>query len=207
MKKTLRNTVYSAYPSGYAPYTDRCRTLKMKQTITWTFLLTLTLMACSETKSTEKNTDGFTSRLHTTEFETDWYRPLGHTTLEKHLADFKSIDWADEYWKEDSAETFNWPDLEVLDGQNSKYLSVSVCPMTHNSFQFYVGLGVHNENSDNGRVTRTVRLYGTATDKPDRTIALIKLFFDRDFDKLNRHLERLDFFDEIEDMYQNIEKE
>lgn len=175
----------------------------MKQTGLLTFLLILMLIGCHGTKSTEMDAE-FTSRIHTTDLEPDWYRPLGQTTFEQHLANFQSINWESEYWKGDSAETFNAPDLEVLDHKSSKYLSVSVCPNTHESFQFYIGLGTHNENPNTGQIKRTVRLYGTGTDKPDKVIALIKLFFDRDYDEIERLLKDLDFFEELDDLYQDI---
>jgi hypothetical protein len=151
--------------------------------------------------------DEFTSRIHTTDLKTDWYRLLGETSLDKHLINFASIDWKNNYWQEDKAESFNFPDLEVLDQQSLKYLSISVCYNTPENFQFCAGLGTHNKNLKNGKVTRTVQLYGTATDNPDKVLELVKLFFNRDFDKLDKQIKTLDFLEEIEDLYQNIEKE
>lgn len=177
---------------------------RMKHTALLAFLLILIIIGCNRTHSTETSAE-FTSRIHTTDLDTDWYRPLGQTTLEQHLANFLSINWESEYWKGDSAETFNAPDLEVLDHKSSKYLSVSVCPNTHESFQFYIGLGTQSENTNTDQVKRIVRLYGTGSDNPDKVIALIKLFFERDFDGIDRLLKDLDFFEELEDLYQNIE--
>ena len=150
--------------------------------------------------------DNFTSRIHTIDLETDWFNQLGETTLDKHLDDFNNIDWKSEYWKEDKSETYNATDLEVLDIENSRYLSVSVCPNTHESFQFYVGLGTHNKNLENGEITRKVRLYGTTTDNPKITKNIIKLFFYRDFEELENQLKKMDFFEELDDGYQNIKK-
>lgn len=167
------------------------------------FLLT----NCSYEKSSQVKSGIFISRVHTTDLKTDWYKPLGPTNLIKHLKDFKSIDWEREYWKEDSAKTYEASDLEVLDEENSKYFSISVCPNTFESFQFYVGLGKQIENPENGNIKRTIRLYGTATDEPEKALSLLRLFFAQDFDKLEEQLAALDFFEEIEDVYHNIEKE
>jgi len=174
------------------------------KTIIWKLLLSLTLFACNNQKP---NMDNFTSRIHTIDLKTDLFNPLGPTTLDKHLIDFNNINWKTEYWKEDKSETYNATDLEVLDVENSKYLSVSVCPNTHDSFQFYVGLGSHNKNPENGQITRKVRLYGTATDDPEKTKEIIRLFFFRDFENLNRQLKKMDFFEELDDGYQNIKDE
>lgn len=176
----------------------------MKHTALLAFLLILIIIGCNRNHSTETSAE-FTSRIHTTDLDTDWYRPIGQTTLEQHLANFQSINWESEYWKGDSAETFNAPDLEVLDHKTSKYLSVSVCPNTHESFQFYIGLGTQSENTNTGQVKRIVRLYGMGSDNPDKVTSLLKLFFERDFDGICRLLKDLDFFEELEDLYQNIE--
>ncbi|WP_321481322.1 hypothetical protein [uncultured Bacteroides sp.] len=38
------------------------------------------------------------SRLHTPEFETDYYKILGTTSLEKYTSDFQKNDWKEDFW-------------------------------------------------------------------------------------------------------------
>lgn len=147
----------------------------------------------------------FNSRIHTTDIETDLFKLLGKTTYEKHLKDFENIDWEKEYWKENRSNHFNVPDLEVLDNVTSKYFTISVCPNTQESFQYYVGFGNHNLNNETGKVTRVIKIYGTSSTNQERIKELIKLFFEKDYKKLQEKLDNLDFFEELDDAYENIE--
>ncbi len=152
---------------------------------------------------------GFESRLHESSYHTDFFKILGPTKLEKHIKDFERIDWETEYWKENNQETFNSPDLEVLDKNSNRYLSVSVCPNTHDSYQFYFGLGNHIETiiEDSIVINRTIKLYGSLTNNPKDVEFIFHLFFERKYEDLNIELNRMDFWEEIEDKYLNIENE
>ena len=172
-----------------------------------TLLTLLTLNSCVQTNKTdEMNTGIFESRIHTTEMEIDWYKFLGKTSLDKHLEDFDRINWKEDYWKEDENKTYNSPDLEVLNTTNSKYLSISVCPNTFDSYQFFIGYGTHKTDESQNQIYRTVKLYGTATDQKEDVKDFIRLFFTGNLTKLESRLEKLDFFEELEDVYQNIDR-
>lgn len=159
----------------------------------------------TDKKETSKDmgTD-FISRIHTTDYETDSYKLLGKTDYKKHIDDFEKINWSDEYWKEDREMTFNFPDLEVLDLQEGKYLSISLAPNTEDSFQYIIGLGNHRETSDLSP-TRTVKLYGTESESKELPRRLIQLIFERDYAQIDEEMKKLYLFDEVEDFYLNGE--
>ena len=149
-------------------------------------------------------TNEFISRIHTPDLETDFYRILGTTSLEKHSADFEKVDWKGDYKKEFNSMEFNMPDLEVLSKNDSKYLSVSVAPNTEDSFQYVIGLGNHLETDHPNNPNRTVKLYMTESENVEIPKKFIDLFFKRDFSKINAELQELYLMDEIEDVYKNV---
>ncbi|MEH6537836.1 MAG: hypothetical protein V7719_15650 [Psychroserpens sp.] len=145
----------------------------------------------------------FVSRIHKTDYETDSYKVLGKTDYEKHLTDFNKINWSDEYWKEFRDLTFNFPDLEVLDDKNGKYLSISLAPNADDSFQFTIGLGNHKENGSGQNPIRTVKLYGTESENKELPKKIIRLIFDNNYEQIDFELNKLFLIDEIEDVYIN----
>jgi len=181
----------------------------MRNFTTILILLPVLFFSCKDNTdkkqtSNEMKTD-FISRIHKTDYETDSYKLLGKTDYEKHIADFNKINWHDEYWKEYRDLTFNFPDLEVLDENNGKYLSISLAPNTEDSFQYSIGFGNHKENSGGQMPTRIVKLYGTESENKELPTKLIRLIFDRDYEQIDNELNKLFLFDEIEDLYINQE--
>lgn len=146
----------------------------------------------------------FVSRIHTTELETDFYRLLGKTSLEKHISDFESVDWKNDYVKEFNSMNFNLPNLEVLNKTDSKYLSVSVAPNTEDSFQYVIGLGTHKETGDPSNPKRKVKLYMTESENAEIPKKYFDLFFKKDFEGINSELDGLYLMDEVEDVYKNV---
>lgn len=146
----------------------------------------------------------FTSRIHSSEFETDLYKILGKTTLEKHTSDFESINWKNNFWNEFKYGSLNMTDLEVLSKNDSKYLSISTFPNTDDTFQFFIGYGNHIETKNIDKPKRKVKIYITRTENEEIPKKLIYLFFQRDFNKINSKLKELTFMNEIEDLYKNI---
>ncbi|MCG2432169.1 hypothetical protein [Aequorivita xiaoshiensis] len=170
-------------------------------------LLPILFFACKNKTDKNENTNemktDFISRIHKTDYETDSYKLLGKTDYKKHLTDFNQINWSDEYWKEYRDLTFNFPDLEVLDEKNGKYLSISMAPNTDDTFQFSIGLGNHKENASGEIPTRTVKLYGTESENKELPKKLIQLIFDRNYEQIENELNKLFLLDEIEDLYIN----
>ena len=148
----------------------------------------------------------FISRVHNSSDEIDWYRLLGPTNLEKHLSDFGNINWKDEYWTQEETNNFNFPFLEVIDFRKSIYLSISVCPNTYETFQFYIGLGGHKEYMKNGKieVERKARFYGTSSENMKKTKRIICHFFNRNLKGVIKEFDKMWLIDEIEDLYQNL---
>ncbi len=158
----------------------------------------------TDKKETSKDMEtDFASRIHISDYETDSYKLLGKTEYEKHIDDFEQINWSDEYWKEDSNMTFNFPSLEVLDLKEGRYLSISQAPNTDDSFQFVIGLGKHRENSNPQNPTRTVKLYGTESENKELPRKFIQLIFARNYEQIDEEVKKLYLFDEIEDLYVN----
>ena len=104
-------------------------------------ILVLTLISCKEKTNenpSEKNmTNKFISRLHTPVLDTDFYRILGTTSLEKHTSDFQKINWKEEFWSEYNSGNFNMSDLEVFNVTDSKYLSIMTSPKIRKSCGLY----------------------------------------------------------------------
>jgi len=179
----------------------------MKKPLFWILIMSLFLISCKDKKS--ENSIGqnieneFVSRIHTTNLETDLYRPLGKTSLEKHIKDFEDVDWKNDFIKEFNSMNFNLPDLEVLSKNDSKYLSVSIAPNTEDSFQYIIGLGTHLETGDPNYPNRKVKLYMTESENEEIPKKFFNLFFNRDFEGINSELERFYLMDEIEDVYEN----
>ena len=180
----------------------------MKKYLFLTLTLTALLVSCQEKKSENSNgqkmENEFVSRIHTTELETDFYRVLGKTSLEKHISDFEKVDWKNDYIKEFNSMNFNLPDLEVLSKNDSKYLSVSIAPNTEDSFQYVIGLGTHEETGDPNHPKRKVKLYMTESENSEIPKKFFDLFFERDFKAINSELDGLYLMDEIEDVYKNV---
>ena len=174
----------------------------MKLKIFVIFIL-LVFVSCNNKNEKEKNShiDNFTYRIHTTDLETDYYKLKGKTTKENFIKEFKNIEWIKEYQKFSNNEEFNFPDIEIMDNLNGKYLSISIAPNTLETSQFVIGIGNHKifEN----KIERTVKLYWTETDDQIKITELISLFFNRETDSLKKRIDNLDF-DEIEDLYLNV---
>lgn len=181
----------------------------MKLCLYWMLIFSISLFSCKENKSgnsdKQKMENEFISRIHTTDLEAEIYQLLGKTDLKKHLSDFEKIEWKNDYKREFSSMNFNMPDLEVLSKADSKYLSVSIVPNTEDSFQFVIGLGVHQEFDDSTNPNRKVKLYMTESEDSEIAKKYFKLFFERDFDAINSELNELYLMDEIEDVYINKE--
>jgi hypothetical protein len=181
----------------------------MKKPLFWTLIFSIFIFSCKEKKAENSNgqenmENDFVSRIHTTDLESDLYRLLGKTSLEKHISDFENVDWKGDYKKEFNSMEFNMPDLEVLSKNDSKYLSVSVAPNTEDSFQYVIGLGNHLETDHPNNPNRTVKLYMTESENVEIPKKFIDLFFKRDFSKINAELQELYLMDEIEDVYKNV---
>lgn len=88
-------------------------------------------------------------------------------------------------------------------------MSISVCPLTIETYQYQIGVGHHEEKIDNNKTlyNRTIKLYGTNTNNEDEIKEIIELFFDSDYSKFEDKINNLDFFDEIEDVYFNLNSE
>ena len=170
-------------------------------------ILILTLISCKEKTNenpSEKNmTNEFISRIHTPELETDFYRILGMTSLEKHTADFQKINWKKDFWREYESGNFNMTDLEVFNRTDSKYLSIGTAPNMDDTFQFVIGLGTHKETNDKNNPIRKTKLYFTETENTEVPEKLIELFFKGDYSNINSELNTYEM-DEIEDLYLNI---
>ena len=180
----------------------------MKKPLFWTLILSVFLISCKQKKAENSNgqknmENEFVSRIHTTELETDFYRLLGKTSLEKHVSDFENVDWKGDYKKEFNSMEFNMPDLEVLSKNDSKYLSISIAPNTEDSFQYVIGLGTHEETGDPNNPNRKVKLYMTESENSEIPKKFFDLFFERNFQKINTELNGLYLMDEIEDVYKN----
>ncbi len=111
----------------------------MKTTLLF-FLLLFALFSCNSINNKQadskkepaghdsKQYNGFISRIHKSNLETDWYKLLGTTGFDKHILDIKNIDWKKKYLEQTNNETYNYPVIEVLDTINYIYLSVTVSP-------------------------------------------------------------------------------
>jgi hypothetical protein len=179
----------------------------MKKTIA-IIIIVLTLTSCKEKKKenlSKKNMNvEFISRIHTPEFETDEYKTLGTTTLEKHLSDFEKINWKKDFWNEFNSGNFNMSDLEVLSVNDSKYLTIMTAPNTDDTFQFIIGFGIHTETSASTKPNRKVKLYMTESENNEIPKKYIDLFFKRDFNLIKEELNKITLMEEIEDLYINI---
>jgi hypothetical protein len=179
----------------------------MKTTITLAIIV-LVLASCKKNLTDKSNmeiaSNGFSSRIHTPEMETDVYKLLGTTSYEKHLKDFESVDWKKDYWNEYRSNSFNMTDLEVFSENDSRYLSISTSPDTDDTFQFYIGYGTQIETEKPRNPKRIVKMYLTESESDDVPKEFIELFFRQDFDQIESKLKDLFFMDEIEDLYINI---
>ena len=179
----------------------------MKKTFT-IIILALIIISCKEKKKENLNRENisieFISRIHTPEFETDQYKLLGTTTLEKHISNFEKINWKKDFWNEFNSGNFNMSDLEVLSIKDSKYLSIMTAPNTDDTFQFIIGLGTHTETNDPTKPNRKIKLYMTETENNEIPKKYINLFFKRDFNQIKMELNKTTLMEEIEDLYINI---
>ena len=170
-------------------------------------ILILTLISCKEKTNenpSEKNmTSEFISRIHTPELETDFYKILGTTSLEKHTADFQKIDWKKDFWSEYESGNFNMSNLEVFNVTDSKYLSIGTAPNTDDTFQFVIGLGNHIKTDGINNPVRKIKLYYTESENYEIPKKLIGQFFNREYSKIETELKKYSM-DEIEDLYLNI---
>ena len=170
-------------------------------------LLVLILISCKEKTNeipNEKNmTNEFITRLHTPELETDFYKILGTTSLQKHFNDFEKIDWKKDFWSEYESGNFNMSNLEVFNVTDSKYLSIGTAPNTDDSFQFVIGLGNHIKTDDINNPIRKIKLYYTESENPEIPKKIIGQFFDGEYSKIDSELKKYSM-DEIEDLYLNI---
>jgi len=163
-----------------------------------------TLVSCVESM---KIRQGFVSRIHKSTHQEDWFKLLGTSNLKKHIKDFENIDWDKEYWQQNKSNEYNNPDIEVIDEKNSIYLSISVVPDTFESYQFCIGIGTHKETIINEKINveRNIRLYLSGTDNISKPKEIIRLFFNREFKKIESEIKQMDFFFETEDNYLNLE--
>jgi hypothetical protein len=149
-------------------------------------------------------TNEFISRLHTPDFDTDYYKILGKTSLEKHVSDFHKINWEEDFWGEYDSGNFNMSDLEVFNVNDLKYLAIRTAPNTDTTYQFIIGLGTHTETNISNEPKRKVKLYYTEKESREVPLRFIEYFFKGDYEKINKELAEYDV-DEIEDVYYNIE--
>lgn len=119
-------------------------------------LLFLITTSCNKKKKSD-----FLSRIHTPNLEIDFYKPLGTTTLKKHIQDFEKIDWKKDFWTEFESNNFNNTDIEVLNKRDSRYLSISTAPRNSNDFQFIIGYGTHKKTKNANSPFRKIKLYMT----------------------------------------------
>ena len=171
-------------------------------------ILVITLISCREKIKNNTNENimasEFISRVHTSELETDHYKLLGTTSLQKHIVDFHKINWKENYWNEFNSGSFNMTNLEVLNNSNTKYLTITTAPNSVDTFQFIIGLGTHKVTKSPNLLERIVKLYMTETENSEDPEMFIELFFKRNYDKIQLELDKLTFMDEIEDLYINI---
>lgn len=60
-------------------------------------ILFLSFISCKKRINEKNKVNEFISRLHTPEFDIDYYKMLGTTSLEKHIIDFQKINWKDDF--------------------------------------------------------------------------------------------------------------
>jgi len=159
---------------------------------------------CTESKKREEMNDNIILRVHTAKMETDWYELKGKVTREGFIKEFKMVDWENDYWTETKNETFNSHSIEAFNKDNMTYFGISVCPNTPETFQFYLCYGKHSEPNDS-TINRIVKMYGTGSSLQGKVIDFINLYFQNDLTRFENELDKIDFFDEIEDVYWNIE--
>lgn len=173
------------------------------------FLMGLLLVSClfSCSISHKKKDEDFVSRLHTPKEKVDWYRILGSTSLNKHLADFDAIDWEKEFWEEYKSENYNNSFLEVMDTLNNTFLDVSTFPDENNSYQFAIYIGSRSIKDKAGEIIEQgyVRCWLLGSDDSQDVKRLMKIFFARDYDKLFLELDELQVLFETKSVYQNVE--
>ena len=162
------------------------------------------LGSCAASKKKELVNNEMILRIHTSRMEKDWYELKGDVTQANFTKEFQKINCFKDYWTETNKETFNFHSIEVFNKENMTYFGISVCPNTTETFQYFLCFGKHSEPNDS-IVTRMVKLYGTGSDNPKKVIAFINLYFLRDLTQLENELNKIDFFEEIEDVYSKIE--
>lgn len=158
--------------------------------------------SCTESNKSEETNNNTILRVHSSKMETDWYELKGTITGEEFTKEFKSVDWANDYWTETKNETFNSHSIEAFDKNNMTYFGISVCPNTESTFQYLLCYGKHSESNDSN-ISRKVKLYGTGSEDQEVVIEFIKLYFQNDLTEFENELNKIDFFDEIEDVYLN----
>jgi len=176
----------------------------MKRFFYMLLLIGLTFIQCKDPDRNVSN--NFISRIHTSNDDVDWYTKLGKTTLEKHISDFKRINWETDYWDQYNSDQFNFPDLEVMDSDSLYYLSISVCPSTPDTFQFCIAYGIHQEyNIGNTiEVKRVCKVFGSSTTNYEKPIHLISLFFQQDFKAIKIELNKMHFLYNVNDLFLNL---
>ena len=156
----------------------------------------------------QQNRDnGFVSRLHTPNEEINWFRILGPTTLERHLADFDVIEWEKEFWEEYKSERDNNSFLEVFDSLHNTHLSVSTFPNENNSFQFTIYVGSRAIKDKKGKELEKgyVRCFLLKSNDSEKVRSLMRIFFERNYDLFFSEVSKLQVLFECESIYQNIE--
>ena len=176
----------------------------MNRIIIILLLSILNLTSCFT--SNGKSNEGFISRLHTPNEPADWYRILGPTTIDKHWADFKAIDWEKEYWKEDASGDDNPSFIEVIDTLNNVHLSISTFPLNRDAFQFSIWVGSRGILDDNGQEIEKgfVECYLLNSNDSGKVKALMDIFFKRNYDLFFNKINKLEFRFKIEEDYYNI---
>jgi len=133
------------------------------------------------------------------------YKPkdLGLITLEGYLTIFDNEKWSYNYWEEFNSKNYRFTDLEVLDKNNSMYLTISVCPNSLSTYQFEIGIGTHNEEIKNNeiKVKRKIKIYATGSNDPKIPRKIIELFFEREYDKIEGELDKMFLMEETDDLY------
>ena len=163
----------------------------------------LILCSCDETKKQNMSNNEIVLRSHTSAMKIDWYELKGKISHEAFIQQFQEVDWEKDFWTEYNNDTFNNHSIEAFNKDSMTYFGISVCPNTFDSFQYALCYGKHSILNDS-TIYRTVKLYGTGSDNPDVVIDFINLYFSDDVIQFENELTKIDFFEEIEDVYFNI---
>lgn len=145
--------------------------------------------------------ENFSSRIYYSSVQKQETIDYVKTDLRMHLKKFDSINWEYGFWQEFNSKRFEFPNLEVIDKDNSVYFTVTVFPNDSGGYLFEVGFGTQHENNGNSTVKKKIRLFSTGSDKEFIPIKLMKLFFQRKHDEIEVELRKLEFIGEVDDDY------